>query len=507
MKPSDSLFLLIQSLGRSEKIHFKKYTSKHVIDGMNNYTRLFDVIEKQKQYNEKAVKKIFKGTTSIKHLPSEKNYLYHLILKSLYVYNSGKSIDAILNELLEEAEILFEKNLFTQCHKLLLKAKKIAYQYEKFSSLITIIKCQIKYPDKMPTGHIDVLIKEQNKALKNLENEVQYSQMSTKMLNMHIKMAHTKNTYELNRLKKLIIHPLLANEKKAISFKAKCTFLNTHAIYTRTIGNNAQSYLFRKKLVALIESSPEKVRTNRTTYLNSLSNLMRILIVTKKYSEFLEVAKKTRNIFSVSESETISVFAVTYGLELAMYRDTGQFEKGIELIRQIEPLLEKYKRKLRKNDVLVFHRDISWIFFGANQFRKALWWTNKTLNDNDDAIELETNKYFIISTRIFSMIIHFELGNHDFLEHLVKATYHFLAKLKGHKVEMAILYFMEKFPNINTQQALTKEFIMLKEECISLLKDPLQQPAFLYFDYVSWIESKIENKSFAEIVRKKAKRL
>ena len=507
MKSYDNLIHLIQSLSRSEKIYFKKYTSRHVIGGMNNYTRLFDVLEKQKQYDETAIKKTFKGTTFIKHLPSEKNYLYHLILKSLYGYNSEKSIDATLNELLLQVEILFEKNLFIQCGKLLQQAKKIAYQHEKFYPLITIIKYQLAFSEKLSTEYKDVLFKEQDKALKNLENEIQYSQLRRKIWYMHVKMERIRNAHELNRLKKLIVHPLLANEKNAISFKAKCDFLTAHAIYTRTIGNNAKSYFFRKTLVEFIESSPEKIRTERAMYLRSLNYLMNILIITKKYSEFLEVAKKTRSTFSVSELEVISVFVTTYGSELAVYRDTGQFEKGIELIREIEPLLEKYKRKLGTYNVFFFYNIISYLFFGAKQFHKALWWVNKTLNNNDDITIESGEKMYITYARIINIIIHFELGNHDLLEHLLRSAYHFLDKENvSNKVEMAVLHFMERVQKTNTSQELTKEFKRLKKEFISLQKDPLEQPAFLYFDYVSWIESKIENKSFAEIARGKAKR-
>ncbi|MGZ6555019.1 MAG: hypothetical protein ACXVDV_20715, partial [Bacteroidia bacterium] len=99
MKYSDDLFQLINTLSKNEKGYFKKYAAKHVIGEQNNYIRLFDAIEKQNEYDEEKIKKIFKAETFIKHLPSEKNYLYWMIIKSLMEYHSELSIAIELKNL------------------------------------------------------------------------------------------------------------------------------------------------------------------------------------------------------------------------------------------------------------------------------------------------------------------------------------------------------------------------------------------------------------------------
>ena len=86
MKPSHELFRLIKSLSKSEKRFFKLMSSLQ--SGEKNYIKLFDSIEKQNEYNEDAIKHQFREETFIKHLPSEKNHLYKLILKSLRSFYS-----------------------------------------------------------------------------------------------------------------------------------------------------------------------------------------------------------------------------------------------------------------------------------------------------------------------------------------------------------------------------------------------------------------------------------
>src|SRR4051812_12516203 len=120
MKATDDLFLLIKSLTKNEKGYFKKYTSKHVVGDENKYISLFDRIDHSKQFNERELKK------EIPHLPSDKNYLYKLIIRSLNEFHHGSSIDHELREILNAVEILFAKALYPQCEKLLNKAGQIS---------------------------------------------------------------------------------------------------------------------------------------------------------------------------------------------------------------------------------------------------------------------------------------------------------------------------------------------------------------------------------------------
>ncbi len=112
MKPSNELFDLVKSLTKSEKRFFK--LSSSLQSGEKNYLKIFDVIDKQNEYNENAIKDQFAGETFIKHFPSEKNHLYKLILKSLRSYHSDNSISSVLKQEIKNIEILYNKALFKE---------------------------------------------------------------------------------------------------------------------------------------------------------------------------------------------------------------------------------------------------------------------------------------------------------------------------------------------------------------------------------------------------------
>ncbi len=112
MKPSNQLFDLIKSLTKSEKRFFKLQSALQ--SGDKNYVRLFDLIDKMNEYDEENVKKTFKGEKFIKHLPSEKNHLYKLILKALRSYYGETSVSSMLKQEIKNIEILYNKALFEE---------------------------------------------------------------------------------------------------------------------------------------------------------------------------------------------------------------------------------------------------------------------------------------------------------------------------------------------------------------------------------------------------------
>ena len=130
MKPSVELFKLIKSLTKSEKRFFK--LSSSLQSGEKNYLKIFDYIEKQTEYDEYELKKAFEGETFIKHLPSEKNHLYKLILKSLRSYYSEPSVNSTLKQEIKNIEILYNKALYKECEKFVSRAKQTAKKFEKF---------------------------------------------------------------------------------------------------------------------------------------------------------------------------------------------------------------------------------------------------------------------------------------------------------------------------------------------------------------------------------------
>ena len=109
--------------------------------------------------------------------------------------------------------------------------------------------------------------------------------------------------------------------------------------------------------------------------------------------------------------------------------------------------------------------------------------------------------------RLFYLIVHYELkSDTDLMISLFKSTYRFLYKRNTvYEFENILLDFLKKkSPKLTTQKETIAAFAELKNKFIKLSKDPFENKAFYYFDFISWLESKIEKKTLAEIIQRKA---
>jgi hypothetical protein len=106
--------------------------------------------------------------------------------------------------------------------------------------------------------------------------------------------------------------------------------------------------------------------------------------------------------------------------------------------------------------------------------------------------------------------LHYELKHFDLLPYLIRRAYSFLYKRKRlHKLEKIFLNFLGRLLHVNphVKKELISVFIEIKEALEQLTQDPNEAMVMTeYFDYISWLDSKINNRSFERIVRDKAQK-
>ena len=104
-RSNDILFQLIKSLEKAEKRHFKLYIKRSSGKEDLKIVRLFDTLDKLKDYDEKILLKRMDDVTK-PQLANLKTHLYKQILASLRLLKSDESLDLQLNEQFDYAHIL-----------------------------------------------------------------------------------------------------------------------------------------------------------------------------------------------------------------------------------------------------------------------------------------------------------------------------------------------------------------------------------------------------------------
>ncbi len=434
MKPSPELFNLIKSLTKSEKRYFK--LSSSLQSGEKNYMKLFDAIEEQEEYAEEDLKLLFKGETFINHLPSEKNHLYSLILKSLRGFYSDKSAASILQEQLRNIELLYNKALYKECAKTIKKAKKIAYNYEKYYFLLDLIDWEkILIEEEYLRGkfntNLNNLIDEEKDCLEKLRNIAEYQKLYSQINYVFRKGGYTRNDEEQKIVDEIANYHLIIGKNTALTTKAATACYYIKGLCAVTERNTAKAALNFNKVTKIMEDNPTIMKELPKRYIKALNNILHTYFDANEWNNCLAMINKMRSLHTKNGFESLDIqlnlFTLPSNAELLLSIYRGNYEYAVNnVVPSIIQGIASFKGKINSEDEMLFYYNISRVYFGNGDFKMALKYSNKMLNNS--AVGLREDVY--VFARLLNLVIHYELGNFDLLAYTIKSTKRFVAKNK-----------------------------------------------------------------------------
>ena len=505
MKPSIELFSLIKSLSKSEKRFFK--LSSSLQSGEKNYLKIFDAIEKQNDYDEEAIKDQFAKETFIKHFPSEKNHLYKLILKSLRSYHSDNSPASALKQEIKNIEILYKKALFKECNKFLGRAKKVAEENEKFYFSVDLINWEKSLLEEaFEQGEFDVsiqeLIAEEHDVIAKLTNLAEYQVLYSKINYIFRLGGFVKNQAERDEVDAIMEHPLIKDPERALSVRAQSILYYVRGFCYNARRDNENSISSFLKVKEVLDGNNPIRYDLQKRYVRAVANVVSGYISVKNYeaaTTYLEElnALKKNKAFQSRDIE-ISLFFNTRLLSLLLFNRQGKYEEAVDYCNNLAHEIEKMESDLNKEKKIVFYYLIAYIYFADGQLREALQWINKVLNDNESNLRQDIYSY----SRIFNLMIHYELGNFDLLEYIIKSTNRYLNKSdRDYEFETTLVDYIKRLAKNQPEDERVAIFKELSQELGNRFTNPYNRVVLEYIDFKSWISAKIEGKPFAEMVK------
>ena len=504
--PSEDLFQLIKSLTRQEKRYFKLYAARHAIEGQNKYALLFDAIDAQETYDEAAIREQFRAEAFVRQLHVVKNYLYQNMLNSLRHFHESQSEDRFNIEM-RHAELLFNKGLYKQSEKALGKAKALATEHEHFLQLLEVYRWEHQIAHsrndfKMLTEYVEKGIEEEFALIARYQNFLEFQALNDRVFIPYWQKGAIRNESEKAALRRLFAEPKFQSADHAQSFNARYFYYNARFSYHFFIGELAESYEHVQQLVALFENLDRKrLKGKLVRYFSSA--LINLYIVQQRLGLFEEIPQtlaKLRNVPAESPDQKRRLFVRSFNLEVDLYLSTGQFTKGIAQISPLEQVFQEYLSAVDKQQRLGVYYNLAYLYFGAGDYNRALDWINLLLQDPD----LKTREDIHCFGRIFHLIIHYELGNDQLLEYAVQSASRFLSRRQRlFQVESIMLKLMRRYPRWLTNRDKKRGFRELLQEMQMLNSDEFERRAFEYFDFIAWLESKVQQQSFAEIAKQR----
>ena len=504
-RSTDPLFQLIKSLEKSEKRNFKLYATRNSSSDELKSVQLFDALDKMESYDEGV---LLKKNESIKkqQLSNLKAHLYKQILSSLRLIND-ESIDIQLHEQMDYARILYNKGLYYQSLKILDRLKEQAKTYNQFTYLQQVLffekKIEALYITRSMQDRADRLSLESDEVNENLALVSQLSNLSLQLYSWYIKNGHSRNEEETNAVLQFFTSRLGNKTTECKTFYQRLYLYQCYCWNAFIRQDFLQYYRYTQKWVNLFEEEPYMLQIETAHYIKGMHNLMgshfdlgnhkklvETLAIFEQFSKTDLVQNNVNNRIQCFVYSTISLFNKHF-LE-------GSFTEGLTLIPGIEQKLKEYEIYLDRHRVLVFYYKIACLYFGSGNYEKAIDYLNKIINWK---VDLRTDLQCY--SRLLHLIAHYELGNEEILDHLIKSVYRFMSRMQNLSVvEEEIFKFIRSSFHV-TVRKIKPELEKLLVKLKALQNNPFETRAFIYLDIISWLESKLENIPVQEIMMRK----
>lgn len=176
----------------------------------------------------------------------------------------------------------------------------------------------------------------------------------------------------------------------------------------------------------------------------------------------------------------------------------GSFAEGTELVPYIEQNLDEYGLYIDRHRVLVFYYKIASLYFGSGDYGRCIDYLQKIINWKVD-LRNDLQSY----ARLLHLLAHYELGNDEIIEHLVRSVYRYMAKMENLTViEEEMFSFLRRNFHLSPRK-LQPEFQKLLERIKKYEKSRFETRAFAYLDIISWLEAKVQGKTMSQVIREK----
>jgi len=505
-RSSDALFQLIKSLEKSEKRNFKLYIKRNSASEDLKSIQLFDALDKMEEYDEALLLSRNKGIRK-QQLSNAKAHLYREILSSLRLIRQEENIDIQLHEQLDYARILYNKGLYLQSLKTLDRIKENARAHNQETFLLQVLffekTIESLHITRSMQDRADQLAGEVDEVNDRLRLISRLSNLSLQLYSWYIRNGVARNEKDEKAVQEYFEKNMPADLSGYQGFYEKLYQYQSFCWYAFIRQDFLLYYRYTQKWVDLFEKEPFMLLIETSQYIKGMHNLLGAhfdLLNDQKFRETLKQFEdfSESDIVKNSVNNRIQTFVYLYISKLNQHFIDGTFTEGLSLVPYIEEKLNEYWIYLDRHRILVFYYKIACLYFGSGDYGATIDYLNKIINWK---VDLRTDLQCY--SRLLHLIAHYELGNFDLLEYLIKSVYRFMAKMEGlSQVEEEIFRFLRKSFKLSPG-ALRPEFGKLVEKLKKYEKSRFETRAFVYLDIISWLESKIKNVPVQDVIREK----
>jgi len=334
------------------------------------------------------------------------------------------------------------------------------------------------------------------------------SNLSLQLYGLMLKSGYVRNDKEYRDITNYFESKLPKYDWNLLGFREKLWLYKAHLWFSFMVQDFLSCYKYSKKWVDLFYSTPKMIILNPVFFLRGNHYLLESLFLIQNKTQLkLTLSKFEKTIksdnFPVDDNIEVLSFQFIYNNKLNVHFLEGTFDEGAYLVEEILKGISDYKNRLDDHHIMVLYYKIGCLYFGMADHRKCIEYLSKIINNKS----LKMREDLMCFARVLSLVAHYEAGMDYHLETQLKETYRFLIKMNDlHEVQKEMIKFLKNLGDIFPHQ-IKDEFRKLHKTLKQYEDHPYEKRAFLYLDILSWLESNIENRPVADIIKEKSKRL
>ena len=502
----DELFQLIHTLEKAEKRNFKLFVRRNASSEELKIIQLFDAMERMEQYDEDLLLRRHPEIRKAQ-LSNLKAHLYRQILSSLRILRDEDNIDIRLHEQFDHARILYNKGLYQQSLKVLSRIKELARSYHQITYWLQALVFEKKIESLHITRSFEDRAEQLSKEVEELDarlvNIGRLSNLALQLYGWYIRTGLTRDPEEERLVKEFFETHMPPGAAAYEGFYERLYYQQCMTWYGFIRQDLLLYYRSCKRWVDVFRKEPAMRRVEAPQYIKGMHNLLHAHFMLRNRDHFIECLAEFEDFHhsEIAQSNAnlrVQSFVYLYIAKINRHFMEGTFSEGLSLVPEIEERIEAYEQQLDRHRILVFYYKIACLYFGSGDRDMTITYLNRIIHWKAD-LRADVQCY----ARLLHLIAHYELGNYEILESLIKSVYRFMVRMKNLSVvEQAILEFLQRSFHKDPRQ-LKPDFEALRDRLLPFEHDAHERRSFMYLDFVSWLESRIREVPVQEIIRER----
>ncbi len=492
---SKKLIELVTALSKEERRYYTLHSNKYGSKQSMHYT-LFETIKK---HGSQGISKFMSNHASDLTKPKANFVCHHLYKDILHVLSTrelARDYEQQVRSLIIQVKLLFRKQLYDQALKLITQGLKQCYKHQLILEELQLLDWkrrirQAAQDVKAVREHYELDTERSLRLTQVYGNLIHLRALDSRVFLFNKTDPLASNETATQEASRLLEDSIALNEKEFEYDEEVILHNQIRQLCNYALNQKEESLQYSGNLVKFYETKISEAPhlVNKLVY--ALRNHIAILTELEHTQQAEENIAKMQQLVQHPSVNLTQLQLFTHLLALNLYVKVRNPKPALEIIPRAQDFIDAHKQSVNKHHAFLFYYLFAQVHFHAGDFKSSLREVNRILEENNALVR----KDLLYFSRIFNLILHFELRNYDHLEYLLMSTYKFFYKWqRKSNLNKILIRNLRRVVTQGQEANLHQFFEQFHSELVEGLTTKEDLNYLQYFDVIAWTREKAESR-------------